>query len=80
MEYNACPFVYRCIRVLLQLEKNENNAKRANNDWDDDNRRAFLLLGYIMRYGVRRRRRETKVFESGRNEPRRKLNGKGREK
>jgi len=72
-----------CIGVLLQLKKNENTAKRANNDWDDDNRRAFLLRGYIMRYGAwrrRRRRRETKVFESGRNEPRRKLNGKGREK
>lgn len=68
-------YVYCC-----SWKKNENNAKRANNDWDDDNRRAFLLRGYIMRYGARQRRRETKVFESGRNEPRRKLNGKGREK
>lgn len=32
------------LRVLLQLKKKkENTAKRVNNSWNDDSRRAFLL-------------------------------------
>jgi len=68
------------IRVLLQLKKKYCKACEQWH-WDDDNYcRAFFLRGCIMRYGGRRRWRETKVFTSGRNETRRKLNGKGREK